>query len=203
MPQLHHQWKDQWSEVLQGQSNTFLDFFLPQNHISLYKCICRLVFVNGSAILQYTFHHLCKLLTFYNHWGGKWKTNGWKKDCDDCYMCKSPWMIWCPGAAWLDSFPASGVRCVYWTLTWSSQDLIQITHITSPIAYLMALLRGNFHFVIHVIWKSLIKCMIMQPRTGCYWAIHPTVLSETEETLFQQHSAATPTPSSATWGACL
>lgn len=27
--------------------------------------------------------------------GGKWKTNGWVKDCDDCYMCQSPLVSRC------------------------------------------------------------------------------------------------------------
>lgn len=109
----------------------------------------------------------------YSHFiiiGGKWKTNRWIKDCDDCYMCKSPWMIWCPGVAWFDSFPASAVRCVYSTLTWRSQDLI--TYITSPTAYLMALLLECFTLsfvwfekVLSNVWSCNQELVAIEPST--------------------------------------
>lgn len=126
--------------------------------------------------------------------GGKWKTNGWVKDCDDCYMCQSPLVSRC-SLTWQ-------LSCQWCKVCILNTDL-KVTRSYANYSYYITYCIFNFHFVIHVIWKSLIKCMIMQPRTGYYWAIHPPVLSETEETLFQRRSSATPTPSSATWGACL
>lgn len=88
-------------------------------------------------------------------------------------MCKSPWMIWCPGAAWLDSFLASAIRCVYPTLTWSYANYLY--YITCYIYNGITL--GSFHFVICVIWKKSYQlyCMINQELVAIEPSTPPSI----------------------------